>query len=52
LPAEDSLDEVKIRPTNQSIESLNEQVDILASRLKENLDINRISSEFLQLEQN
>jgi adenosylcobyric acid synthase len=52
LPAEDSLDEVKIRPTNQSPESLNEQVNILASRLKENLDINRISSEFLQLEQN
>jgi adenosylcobyric acid synthase len=50
LPAEDSLDEIKVRPAKQSPESLDEQVNILASRLKESLDINKIASELLQLE--
>jgi len=50
LPAEDSLDEIKVRPAKQSPESLDEQVNILASGLKESLDINKIASELLQLE--
>ncbi len=50
LPAEDSLDEIKVSPAKQSPESLDEQVNILASRLKESLDINKIASELLQLE--
>jgi adenosylcobyric acid synthase len=50
LPAEDSLDEIKVRPAKQSPEWLDEQVNILASRLKESLDINKIASELLQLE--
>lgn len=52
LPPEDSLDEVKVYPPLQMTESLDEQVNILAARLKENIDVNGIVSRLLKIEQN
>lgn len=52
LPPEDSLDEVKAYPLVEMRESLDEQVNILAARLKENIDMKRIVSKLLKLEQN
>jgi adenosylcobyric acid synthase len=52
LPPEDSLDEVKAYPLLQMTESLDEQVNILAARVKENIDVKGIVSRLLKIEQN
>ncbi len=51
LPNEDSLDETKVQPLKESPESLDEQVNILASKVKESLDIKNIVSRLVGLEQ-
>jgi adenosylcobyric acid synthase len=52
LPPEDSLDDVKAYPLLQMTESLEEQVNILAAGLKENIDVKGIVSRLLKIEQN
>jgi adenosylcobyric acid synthase len=52
LPPEDSLDEVKAYPLLEKSESLDEQVNILAAGLKENIDVKGIVSRLLKIEQN
>jgi adenosylcobyric acid synthase len=52
LPPEDSLDEVKAYPLLQMTQSLDEQVNILAAGLKENIDVKGIVSRLLKIEQN
>ncbi len=52
LPPEDSLDEVKAYPLLQMTELLDEQVNILAAGLKENIDVKGIVSRLLKIEQN
>ena len=52
LPPEDSLDDVKAYPLLQMTESLDEQVNILAAGLKENIDVKGIVSRLLKIEQN
>jgi adenosylcobyric acid synthase len=52
LPPEDSLDDVKAYPLMQMTESLDEQVNILAAGLKENIDVKGIVSRLLKIEQN
>ena len=51
LPNEDSLDETKVQSPEVSPESLDEQVNILASKVKEIIDINSIVSRVVGLEQ-
>jgi adenosylcobyric acid synthase len=52
LPPEDSLDEVKAYPLLEMSESLDEQVNILAAGLKENIDVKGIVSRLLKIEKN
>jgi adenosylcobyric acid synthase len=52
LPPEDSLDEVKAYPLLEKSESLDEQVNILAAGLKENIDVKGIVSRLLKIEKN
>lgn len=51
LPNEDSLDESKVQSPEVSPESLDEQVNILASKVKEIIDIKDIVSRIVGLEQ-
>jgi adenosylcobyric acid synthase len=51
LPNEDSLDETKVQSPEVSPESLDEQVNILASKVKEIIDIKSIVSRVVGLEQ-
>ncbi len=50
LPNEDSLDEIKIQTCIESPESLDEQINILASKVEESVDIQNIVSKLVGLE--
>jgi hypothetical protein len=51
LPNEDSLDETNVQSPEISPESLDEQINILASKVKEIIDIKNIVSRVVGLEQ-